>query len=316
MILVYGTVCLDRLCKVARLPEPGGYVGVESVALRLGGEAANSASHLARWKADFELWGNAFTRADNEGALLEAYLADAGLSLHSQGSADRPAPACDIYITPDGERTMFGFGFNAMDLPIVGEFSPKANWFTLDGNVIEEGDAHAVCDGQVQIPKGNGFRSAEAALQIGIKLYAMDVPRNWPLLGPNAVWQSSARWQGTRGETRANEAIVRDIVESTGCMAILTDGGNGFLGGSLDMPVRWYPPFPGPAVVDPTGAGDAFRAGMLHGLDRLLPLSDSIRFAAAAASLSAGYLGGSSGPSAEDVDTLISEHPGIARQYD
>lgn len=50
MVVVFGTVCLDRILRVARLPGHGGYVEIDDEVLMLGGEAANTALALQTWE--------------------------------------------------------------------------------------------------------------------------------------------------------------------------------------------------------------------------------------------------------------------------
>src|ERR1017187_6727289 len=109
MICVFGTVCLDRIRHVQRIPVPGAYVEVDSEVLALGGEAANTASHLARWGVHAELHGNSLA-ADAPGVLLESFLAERGLAYQTREVNVEATPVCDVYVTPDGERTMFGLG--------------------------------------------------------------------------------------------------------------------------------------------------------------------------------------------------------------
>jgi adenosine kinase len=59
------------------------------------------------------------------------------------------------------------------------------------------------------------------------------------------------------------------------------------------------PAAPSAAVVDPTGAGDAYVAGLLAGLRRGLPLEDAGRMAA----LSATYVVEQQGTQAHSFDT-------------
>src|SRR3569623_2110690 len=48
-VVVFGTVCLDRVRRLPNLPARGGYVEAIDEALALGGEAANTALALAAW---------------------------------------------------------------------------------------------------------------------------------------------------------------------------------------------------------------------------------------------------------------------------
>ena len=57
-VLVFGTVCLDRLRTVGSIPEPGGYVEILDEELFLGGEAANTACALHEWGVSIALMPN------------------------------------------------------------------------------------------------------------------------------------------------------------------------------------------------------------------------------------------------------------------
>jgi sugar/nucleoside kinase (ribokinase family) len=110
---------------------------------------------------------------------------------------------------------------------------------------------------------------------------------------------------------------VSDFVGRYGCFAILSDGPHGFVAGSKEHAVRLYPPFPAPVVVDTTGAGDMFRAGMLHGLSNDWELPNCLRFAAAAGCLKCRYLGANVVvPEVQEIEALIEQNPAVARQYD
>ncbi|MCX7800475.1 MAG: hypothetical protein N2109_09060, partial [Fimbriimonadales bacterium] len=69
MVVVFGTVCLDRVRRVPALPEAGGYVEILEERLLLGGEAANTARHLAAWGVPVALAGNGLG-GGGEGRLL------------------------------------------------------------------------------------------------------------------------------------------------------------------------------------------------------------------------------------------------------
>jgi adenosine kinase len=74
-----------------------------------------------------------------------------------------------------------------------------------------------------------------------------------------------------------------DVTRKVGAL-IITHGGEGSTvftaGGKLDIPTA-----PARAVVDPTGCGDAYRAGLLHGLMHGLPWEKTARIASLMGSL-------------------------------
>lgn len=301
MILVFGTVCLDRVRVVPRLPEVGGYVEIESEQILLGGEAANTALHLRAWGRDVRLFGNPLGKglaAD----LLRRLLADQGLDATHLTCAGAITPETDVYVTPDGERTMFGLGFSTLRAPVDPErmpLSPGA-WFTADPNI--------------DIPARSAARSAA---QAGMRLYLMDFNRPDDPIAPDSWWQSSTDWVGRRSDDAANAEWLERWIAQHGCNGILTDGPRKFWCGGPGHPVRPYPTFPTPTVVDSTGAGDAFRAGMLNGLDQGWSLSECLRFAAAAGSLACRSLGASSQiPSEAEVQALVKSAPTVAAAFE
>lgn len=75
MIVVFGTVCLDKVRRVPALPRKGGYVEIESETSYLGGEAANTAVMLARWRADVVLAGNSIGAGPEAAFLRNSVLA-------------------------------------------------------------------------------------------------------------------------------------------------------------------------------------------------------------------------------------------------
>jgi sugar/nucleoside kinase (ribokinase family) len=296
---------MDRLRKVSGLPISGGYVEVDEEICLLGGEAANTANALCAWGDAVDLTGNPVGTSE-EAQVVRRLLSERGLHLFEQVSADvigEPlvTPVCDIYITPDGDRTMFGKGFASLERHISLESMPwkAGSWFTADPNID-----HA------------SREAARRAASIGMNCYLMDFIRPDDPVPPGSFWQSSTDWAGHRNNMQRNLAWVRRWIADHGCFTILSDGPNGFVAGSPESGPRAYPPFPAPIVVDTTGAGDMFRAGMLHGLTAGWPITDALRFASAAGCLKCRYLGATAGvPTIQEIETLIADNPDVSRQY-
>jgi sugar/nucleoside kinase (ribokinase family) len=269
----------------------------------LGGEAANTANALEHWKAEVLLVGNDIGESA-EGKQVKELLASSGIA-HLE-SPDEPtgvrAPVCDIYVTPDGERTMFGRGFSQMEPSIREQDLPyKENaWFTAEPNMSQ---ISRTC--------------VKLAHDAGMNIYLMDFIREGDPIFPGSFWQCSTDWVGRRNDLEGNIKWVKNFVAQNGSFAILSDGPNGFIAGSPKHPVREYPPFPAPAMVDSTGAGDMFRAGMLFGLSQNWPIEDCLRFAASAGSLKCRSLGATSDvPSVEEILAHISFHKAVSERYD
>jgi sugar/nucleoside kinase (ribokinase family) len=300
MVVVYGTVCLDRLREVPRLPDQGGYVEIAAERQALGGEAANTCAALRSWGAKCRLVGNSLG-SGHEAQLIEEALGECGLDDSLFPVRDHPSPYCDIYVTPDGERTMFGRGFVEMEERHGLDVIPwgDASWLALDDNHLK------------------AARTAlTEAVSRGIKVYALDFCRPNEPLTPEVFWQSSTVWSGSRNETSRSRAWLDEWVARHGCRCVLTDGHKGFFYGEPGRPTKLLPAFPCPKLVDSTGAGDAFRAGMLYGLELAWPLARCLSFASACGALSCTRLGGAANaPTVSDIESLISRHPEVAEVH-
>jgi sugar/nucleoside kinase (ribokinase family) len=301
MITVYGTVCVDRVRRVASLPAKGGYAEILAETALLGGEAANTAVCLAAWGAPPRLIGNPIGRgADAE--FLRSRMAFFGVDDAEVPADDGPTPFCDVYVTDDGDRTMFGRGFGDLEHRVGDRAwaASSGDWFAVDPN------------------HGSAARSAvRAAAAQGARPYLLDFVRADDPLGPEWVWQSSTDWAGTRGHVQRNVAFVRDLVARCGGLVVLSDGPNGFVAGSPRFKAQAFPPYPCPDLVDSTGAGDTFRAGMLLGLDEGWGLADCLRFASAAGALACRALGATSRPpSREEILAWLDAHPEVGHAYE
>jgi len=304
MILVFGTICLDRIHRVPRLPAPGGYVEISESTTGLGGEAANSAFALQKWKSNFKLVGNSLgTGITSE--LIYSYLKNCHLQHAITPKFSNPSPICEIMVTPDGQRTMFGLGFANLDrfsdANLVGEH--PASWFTVDPNL---GDS--------------SLNAAELARQSGARIYWMDFPipaaKNSPNYQALDVWQSSTDQFGEPKNSEKNLEFVQQFHDQTGALVILSDGKFGFYACGENLVARHYEPFHVTPQVDSTGAGDCFRAGMIYSLEQGKSLGDCFAFAAAAGSLACRGLGATATiPSLEEINSLIHSQSEIVSTY-
>ncbi|MFN3729920.1 MAG: carbohydrate kinase family protein [Fimbriimonadaceae bacterium] len=279
MILVFGTICLDRVRRIDRYPEVGTYAEVRDESLILGGEAVNTACALHLWGAEYGLYGNGV----GEGAwgeLLAVMLRERGLRMLSPLDSRSTAPVCDIYVSDDGHRTMFGLGFKNLAGMIDLDRIPytESGWFTVDSNFGE-------------VSRFVVRRAKKA----GMRVYAMDLYRDDEPLGAGDVWQGSTDVVGRRDDPEENLQWVAGWVARYGCTTILTDGPHGLVYGAPGQEPTFIPSFMKVQVVDSTGAGDAFRAGMLFGLHAGWDVARTLRFAMASGALSCRTLGASTG---------------------
>ena len=145
----------------------------------------------------------------------------------------------------------------------------------------------------------------------GARLYLMDFDPELVQLEPGDFWQASTDRFGEQGNLQLNIKIVNSIVDHFGCHAILSDGSHGLVYGCTSVPAKLVNPFQAESVVDSTGAGDLFRAGMIHGLVKRWPIEKCLEFASAVGCLSVSRLGGvDSARSEEETLNFIENHTG------
>jgi sugar/nucleoside kinase (ribokinase family) len=300
LILVFGTICLDRIRRIEQLPKKGGYCEIQDQLELLGGEAANTASFLAMWRVDVHLAGNSLG-SGYEGDNLRLRLLERGLDDVYLSRAGK-TPICDVYVTEDGDRTMFGLGFSGMSLSSPLDQLPleKDKWFTAEPNM----------DTQSRL-------AVKQAHKAGMKLYLMDFFRPDEEIPPGAICQFGTDWVGERDNPEVNMQWVADWSAIHKCVTILTDGKNGIFVAEHGKVATHLPAFPIFNVVDTTGAGDAFRAGVLYGLSHEWSLSHALRFGSAAAALKVQHIGATEHiPSLREVEIFIEENPEISARFD
>ncbi|BCW98580.1 MAG: ribokinase [Armatimonadota bacterium] len=280
-IICYGTICQDRIIRIPRYPEAGGSVWIESDELRPGGEAVNSAIAWDRWGLSVLLLGTVLGRDDRAQWMLE----ELGNLVHVDASlltASHRAetPYCLILATPDAERTMFGRHFREMQGQPV-DHLPKARVFTLDPYCGE-----------------NAARAARVAREQGMRVVAMDaVDRPDVASCADLVVTSYQEILSLVPDGDVRTFAARAAREM-GRMLVLTLGPEGSEAYDRDGKLVHRQPavaVPEDLVVDATGCGDVYRAGLVCGEAMGWPLSQSMAFASAAAACNLTAAGGGAG---------------------
>lgn len=300
MVLVYGTICLDRIHLIPSLPSPGGYVEITGQGEYLGGEAANTFCGLRRLGHSAQLAGNPVPDGPL-GRRLAGLFADEGVEMKTEVNGQRDIPVCEIFVTPDGLRTMLGYGFAELSRSVTSDARDLAgvDWLTVDPNLY-------------QASLGLVARAKAA----NCRVYAMDFePFAFPFQAGDC-WQSSTDRFGTANDVDGNCQLVQSLADRSGITAILTDGPSGFAVASPRHPARFLPALQVSPVVDMTGAGDGFRAGVLHGLDSGLALGECLGLGAAVGALNCREVGGVTGlPEKGEVLDLLDQHSDIIARF-
>lgn len=280
-VIVYGLVCLDTVWRTERLPPPGGYAAVLEERRTIGGEAANTAIALDRWGVRVALVGNALGE-DEEGSLIRELFARDAPAIGLESLATSPetrTPSFLLVATPDGHRTVFGRCFSPLQWPALDpEHARPARGFTMDPYAGED-----------------GVRACEVAVRAGLTIVASDCAALPAVCQVATIVVTSSETVGPEKSATELAAFAAGVRDQCGPTVIVTRGELGCLiaekAGAAGE-ARRLAAYVAPAVVDSTGAGDVFRAGLIYGQLQGWDLPKTARFASAAAALNCGEMGG------------------------
>jgi sugar/nucleoside kinase (ribokinase family) len=234
---VVGPIAWDRVLHVPRLPPSGGFVQASEASERPGGSGANAAIALASTGVNVHIVG--YVGEDEPGARLRAVLDAAGVDVGGVHARDGHTSEVVILIEPSGERAMTGMWPDLLHTVLV----PVAD--------VTAGDVVYFAGWREE------FLPAMTKL-IAVGVIVATVPP--PLLAPGlpATYVVGS-------ETQYGDQNLQDIVstgDGTLRAVVVTRGPDGVVihhqDGSTAYPARPV------AVVDTTGAGDAFAAGFLR----------------------------------------------------
>ena len=289
-VLCYGEIGVDNIIQADGLPSPENAIFPLSDSYHRGGAASNTAVWLAALGVKVKLTGNAighdaYGDMVMEGLRNHSYI---DLSLVEQRD-DVTTPFTRAIVTPDGERSFLIFWYpQAPQIQLTKEMLNGARYLALD-----------LYGGPDRLD------TARLAFESGISTAIGDVI--WPE-HPALPFTSIATNSGpyirqhypgvdVRQHARRLHSISKGIVITTdgpGLVHALDPQGHGFTIQPPDV-----------TAVDATGAGDAFRAGLLYGLLRGFELPRSLCWAVAAGSLKVKNLGAATTlPDFEKIEAL------------
>lgn len=239
MLTFVGTLCLDRIVAAQRLPVSGEKMSFEDTALAPGGGAGNTAGWAARLGADSQL---ICALGDDEiGAKCQALARMPGLTVHAR-AAERTIESL-VIIEPHGERSCIynksGLIGDLDDGMISIAARSYGTWAELPASRSQDRAQLAAASPRLGIPA----QHLETAARENIKV-------TWSV-----------------GSLADGQMPPDELLRSVGCeLAILTDGDKGCL---VWTGSDWHhvPAQSGVRVIDATGAGDSFLAGVLVALE-------------------------------------------------
>ena len=276
MITVIGSINLDLIATVGRLPSPGETVPGTGFRSAPGGKGANQALAARRAGSAVRMVGAVGRDAFAAEAL--ALLKDGGIDLSLVAETDAPTGTALILVSADGENM----------IAVVPGANGEVGTAALAGLSFATGE-HVLL--QHEIPLGTVAAALKAARAAGAVSILNTAPFREEAAGLVAdadyLVANETEFDLYAGELAlsgaSREEKMAAYVGRTGRTVIVTLGGDGVIAagpdGSLSIPAMKITP------VDTVGAGDTFCGYLGDGLTRGLPLEAAIRRASVAGSL-------------------------------
>ncbi|HAA76826.1 TPA: hypothetical protein DCE37_17085 [Candidatus Latescibacteria bacterium] len=270
-VLCYGVVGVDILLQVNRYPEADGHARVSREAVSTGGEAANTAVRLKQLGLETILMGNPIGE-DAYGQVVLERLHEVELDHRLRVTGETG----HAYIVSDGDghRTIFGvFGALTGD-PVCENLWAGINLVTVDPFV------------------DRALEVAQSARDRGLPVVTIEAEPDHQLATLSTVTINSAGFLRRHGVSDA-ASVARGLINAGAEIAIITRGKEGaeaFTGTG-----SWRQDAVPTDVVDTTGAGDGFRAGVIFGMLNGDDWGRCVAWGTVVASLSCCYFGGCDG---------------------
>ena len=289
-VFCYGEIGIDNIIQADGLPSPENAVFPTSDSYHGGGAAANTAVWLATLGVKVRLTGNAIGR-DPYGDSIKERLGrhpNIDLSLVEQREGVT-TPFTRAIVTPDGERSFLIFWYpQAPKIALTKEMLDNAKYLALD-----------LYGGPERLATARLAFEAGVSTAIGDVIWPDHPALPFTSIATNSGAYIRQHYPGVdvRQHARTLQSVSRGIVITTdgpSTVHALDAQGHGF---------TIEPPSVDP--VDATGAGDAFRSGLLFGLLRGFDLPRSLCWAVATGSLKVKNVGAASTiPAFKEIEAL------------
>jgi ribokinase len=303
-IVVVGSINIDLVTHVGRIPMRGETLPGWDFETHPGGKGANQAAAVARLGYPVTMIGN--VGLDAFGDELRQSLADSGVDTSAIAACKGPTGTAMILVQPAGDNSIVVTpGANAL-------VSPDDLDAQLD---LLRGAAMVLT--QLEIPLGTVEHLAEICARASVPLMLDPAPARdlsatmWRSLSWITPNDTEAR-QLCRMTTPASECEPTATIEALRALGArnvaLKLGKHGAYLGTQDGLCARVPAF-AVSATDTTAAGDAFNGAFAVALARGKDSRQAARFAAAAAAVSVTRRGAlPSMPTQADVDRLMEEH--------
>src|SRR6185436_18329026 len=289
-VLCYGEIGVDNIIQADGLPSPENAVFPKSDSYHRGGAASNTAVWLATLGVNVRLTGNALGRDPYGDMIMEGLrkYSKIDLSLVEQRGAVT-TPFTRAIVTPDGERSFLIFWYpQAPKITLTKEMLGGVRYLALDlyGGPERLATARLAFENGVSTAIGDVIWPDHSVLP-----FTSIATNSGPFI------RQSFPGVDVRQHARTLQSISKGIVITTDgprMVHALDAQGNGF---SIQPPAT--------TAMDATGAGDAFRSGLLYGLLRGFDLPRSLCWGVATGSLKVKNLGAATTvPDFNEIESL------------
>ncbi|HEX2942710.1 MAG TPA: ribokinase [Rhodopila sp.] len=292
MIVVFGSINLDLIFSVARIPAPGETVLGPATRIEPGGKGANQAVAAARDGGQVLMAGAVGTDSLAQGAL--ALLQAAGVDLSRLRTVTASTGCAAIVVDPAGNNAIaVGSGAN----------------LAVSASQVEDatlGPASTLVL-QMEVPPAETAaliaRARAAGSRIVLNLApALPLPHTaLRAVDVLVVNETEGAWLAAELGCAASAAALR--LALGGVSVVLTRGAAG--ADIADPSGDWHEPAVPVQAVDTTAAGDCFVGVLAHRLDRGEPLRQAVRRASRAAALCCTRAGSQGSiPAAAETDAF------------
>jgi len=295
-----GWCACDRIYQVDRYPAQGGKTRIRGALEQGGGQVASALVALARLGHRVRIIGK---RGDDPaGERIEREFCAAGVDTAGLITVPGACSQVSIILVPaaGGERTIFVQRGPEIDLApadLAPGLLPAAPYLLLiDGHELE------AC-----LVAARHCRAQGGRVVLDAEYCAPGTAALLPLVDELVADESfPARLLGERADAPESTATLAALLATGAGRVTVTLGARGAVSWDGRRLLRQRA-FAVP-VVDTTGAGDAFHAGICHGLLAGLDAAATLRFACALAGLKCRAPGGRAGlPSLAEVEALLAE---------
>ena len=295
MIVVFGSINLDLIGKVSRIPKPGETVPGTSFSTAAGGKGANQALAARRAGAAVKMIGAAGRDAMGDQAL--GLLGEGGVDLSEVKRLDVAQGVAMIFVDEAGEN-------------VIGILPGANDHVSIEDaeRTLQRLDTNDVLVVQQEIQPGSTIRALSVARERG----ARSILNTAPFLATtreaakraDIVVANETEFALLAGEGDL-EAKMADYAGATGRTIIVTLGPDGARACTAEGSVTRVPAMK-VTPVDTVGAGDTFVGYLAAGLEAGLELEPAMRRAAVAASLACLKPGAQPAiPMAAEVETAL-----------